>query len=171
MNRGRNRCAPPAKNRGVFPRVLDDSVGMKTILAPIDFSPASVAVIAQATALAQAVQGRLVLLSVVQPPIITSDYGPLVENISEIIAAAERSAAERLEKIRTQVTPQVVGIETELAGGAPVQAITDAAARFQADFIVMGSHGHTALYDLVIGSTTHGVLKRAKCPVLIIPAN
>ena len=144
---------------------------MKTILAPIDFSPASAAVITQATSLAQAVQGRLVLLSVVQPPIITSDYGPLVENIAEIIAAAERSAAERLEKVRTQVSPSVAGIETELAGGAPVQAIVDAATRFQADFIVMGSHGHTALYDLVIGSTTHGVLKRAKCPVLIIPAS
>jgi nucleotide-binding universal stress UspA family protein len=143
---------------------------MKTILAPIDFSPASAAVIAQATSLAQAVQGRLVLLSVVQPPIITSDYGPLVENIAEIIAAAERSAAERLEKIRAQVASSVAGIETELAGGAPVQAIVEAATRFQADFIVMGSHGHTALYDLVIGSTTHGVLKRAKCPVLIIPA-
>ncbi len=143
---------------------------MKTILAPIDFSPASNAVVAQATALAKTIQARLVLLSVVQPPIISSDYGPLVENIAEIIAAAERSAAERREKIRTQVAGDVLAIETELAGGPPVQAIVDAAARFSADFIVMGSHGHNALYDLVIGSTTHGVLKRAKCPVLIIPA-
>lgn len=143
---------------------------MKTILAPIDFSPASASVIAQATALAQAVSARLILLSVVQPPVITSDYGPLVENISEIIAAAERSAAERLEKVRNEVVKDVAEVETELAGGSPIQAITDAASRFQADFIVMGSHGHTALYDLVIGSTTHGVLKRAKCPVLIIPA-
>ncbi|MBI4621943.1 MAG: universal stress protein [Verrucomicrobia bacterium] len=38
-----------------------------------------------------------------------------------------------------------------------------------ADFIVMGSHGHTALYDLVVGSTTHGVLRRATCPVVIVP--
>ena len=143
---------------------------MKTILAPIDFSPASNAVVAQATALAQTIQARLVLLSVVQPPVISSDYGPLVENIAEIIAAAERSAAERLEKIRTHVAGHALAVETELAGGAPVQAIVDAAARFGADFIVMGSHGHNALYDLVIGSTTHGVLKRAKCPVIIIPA-
>ena len=143
---------------------------MKTILAPIDFSPASDAVVAQATALAHAVQGRLVLLSVVQPPLITSDYGPLIDNIADIISAAERSATERLEKVRQQALSAVAVVETEMAGGPPVQAITDAAARFSADFIVMGSHGHTALYDLVIGSTTHGVLKRAKCPVVIIPA-
>ena len=143
---------------------------MKTILAPVDFSTASEAVITHATALAKAYDARLVLLSVVQPPIITSDYGPLVDNIAEIVAAAERSATERLEKVRRQVAHAVSTVETELAGGPPVQAITDAATRFSADFIVMGSHGHTALYDLVIGSTTHGVLKRAKCPVVIIPA-
>jgi len=34
---------------------------------------------------------------------------------------------------------------------------------------VMGSHGHTALYDLLLGSTTHGVLFRAPCPVVIVP--
>jgi nucleotide-binding universal stress UspA family protein len=143
---------------------------MKTILAPIDFSSASEAVIAQASALARAVQGRLVFLSVVQPPLITSDYGPLIDNIAEIVAAAERSATERLEKIRARVMAEVATVETDLAGGPPIQAIIEAAARYSADFIVMGSHGHTALYDLVIGSTTHGVLKRAKCPVLIIPA-
>jgi nucleotide-binding universal stress UspA family protein len=35
---------------------------------------------------------------------------------------------------------------------------------------VMGSHGHTALYDLLVGSTTHGVLMRAQCPVVIVPS-
>ena len=38
------------------------------------------------------------------------------------------------------------------------------------DYIVMGSHGHTAFYDLLVGSTTHGVLMRAKCPVVIVPS-
>jgi nucleotide-binding universal stress UspA family protein len=33
----------------------------------------------------------------------------------------------------------------------------------------MGSHGHTAFYDLLVGSTTHGVLMRANCPVVIVP--
>ena len=33
----------------------------------------------------------------------------------------------------------------------------------------MGSHGHTALYDLLAGSTATGVIKRAPCPVVIMP--
>jgi len=30
----------------------------------------------------------------------------------------------------------------------------------------MGTHGHGAIYDLLVGSTTHGVLEKAPCPVL-----
>ena len=41
---------------------------MKTILAPVDFSAASEAVLTQAIALARALGGRVVLLTVIQPP-------------------------------------------------------------------------------------------------------
>jgi hypothetical protein len=34
---------------------------------------------------------------------------------------------------------------------------------------VMGSHGHTALFELVLGSTTQAVLKGARQPVVVIP--
>ena len=54
--------------------------------------------------------------------------------------------------------------------GVAAEAIADAARRFGADSIVMGSNGHTAFYDLVIGTTTHGVIQRAKCPFVIVPA-
>ena len=51
-----------------------------------------------------------------------------------------------------------------------MRLIVEQAEKSRADYIVMGSHGHTAFYDLLVGSTTHGVLMRAKCPVLIVPA-
>ena len=38
-----------------------------------------------------------------------------------------------------------------------------------ADLIVLGSHGHTAAYDLLIGSTTQTVLRRSPRPVLVVP--
>ena len=53
--------------------------------------------------------------------------------------------------------------------GAPVPLILEQAKALAADYIVMGSHGHTAFYDLLVGTTTHGVLKKAPCPVLVVP--
>lgn len=142
---------------------------MKTILAPVDFSSATTAVVTEAAQMAAAVEGRVVLLSVIQPPVITSEYAPLMENMAEITAAGEKAAAKHLARLQDLLEKQNVPSETVQLNGAPIQHIIDQANKFSADYIVMGSHGHTALYDLLVGSTTHGVLLRATCPVLIVP--
>jgi nucleotide-binding universal stress UspA family protein len=143
---------------------------VKTILAPVDFSSATENVVSEAARLAVAMQGQVVLLSIIQPPVINTEYAPLMENIAEITAAGERAAAKNLANLQDLLQKQGVSTETVQLNGAPVQHIVEQANRLAADYIVMGSHGHTALYDLLVGSTTHGVLLRVKCPVVIIPA-
>jgi nucleotide-binding universal stress UspA family protein len=94
---------------------------------------------------------------------------PVLENISEIVAIGEKTAAKHLEKVKAALSAQAIPVEIAQFSGAPVVHIIEQAEKYDADYIVMGSHGHTAFYDLLVGSTTHGVLKRAKCPVLIVP--
>jgi len=143
---------------------------VKTILAPVDFSGVTDAVVAQAIELARALNGRVVLLSVIQPPVITSEYAPMMENITEITAAGEKAAAKNLARLQAQLKAEYVPAEIVQANGAPVPHIVEQAKKFSADYIVMGSHGHTAIYDLLVGSTTHGVLMRTTCPVVIVPS-
>ena len=143
---------------------------MKTILAPVDFSGASDAVIAEAATLARALDARVVLLNIVQPPVLTAEYAPLLQDIAEITAAGEKNASRQLEKLEEKLKGEFVTVEGVHAVGAPIAHIIEQADKVDADYIVMGSHGHTALYDLLVGSTTHGVLMRAKCPVIIVPA-
>lgn len=52
--------------------------------------------------------------------------------------------------------------------GQPAEQIARRAERDEVDLIVMGSHGHGALAQLVLGSVTHGVLARTKKPVLLV---
>lgn len=112
----------------------------------------------------------MVLLNVLQPPVITSEYGPFMENISEIVLVGEKAAARQLAALQEKLAK--LGLETETLQftGAPVPNILKQAEKVGADYIVMGSHGHTAFYDLLVGSTTHGVLLRSPCPVVIVPA-
>lgn len=143
---------------------------MKTILAPIDLSQVSEAVVAQAATLARGMSGQVVLLSVIQPPVITAEYTSILENIAEINAAGEKNAQRKLAQIQEKLMAEGVTADTLVLVGSPVPHIVEQADLFNADYIVMGSHGHTALYDLIVGSTTHGVLMRAKCPVVIVPS-
>ena len=142
---------------------------MKTILAPIDFSGATEAVVTEAANLARAVDGKVVLLTVLQPPAITNEYSALVDNLAEIMAAGEKNAARRLAELESTLKAAQVRVETVQLNGPPIRLIVEQAKTRGASYIVMGSHGHTALYDLLVGSTTHGVLMRAGCPVVITP--
>jgi nucleotide-binding universal stress UspA family protein len=143
---------------------------MKTILAPLDFSPVSESVVAEAIRLAPALDARVVLLTVVQPPEMVADYAPLLQSIAEITAAGEKFAARKLAEAEVRLEAEFIPTETVQVCGSPADRILAEAERSRADYIIMGSHGHTALYDLLVGSTTQGVMKHASCPVLIVPA-
>jgi len=142
---------------------------MKTILVPIDFSNVSDDVIAASRLLARATRARIVILGVAQPPVITSEYGTMIENIGEIIAYSEKTIARQLKALAKRIAAPGLPVETVQLTGAPAPLILAQAEAEKADYIVMGSHGHTALYDLVVGSTTHQVLRKARCPVMIVP--
>ena len=54
------------------------------------------------------------------------------------------------------------------AHGSAAEAIATFAHAEKADLIVMGSHGHSALGSMLLGSVASGVLARCKVPVLLI---
>ena len=57
-----------------------------------------------------------------------------------------------------------------VAKGDPVEWISVTGTDLDADLIVMTTEGHTNLFDLLRGSTTERVVRRARCPLLAIPA-
>lgn len=141
---------------------------MKTILAPVDFSPVTDRVVAEATALARAFDGRVVLLNVTQPVAIVADYTAFLDNIAEINDLTAKAAAKELAAIEDDLESEFTHAESIQLSGSAVPLIIEQAKKLSADYIVIGSHGHTAFYDLLIGSTASGVLKRAPCPVVVV---
>ncbi|MBX7122363.1 MAG: universal stress protein [Opitutaceae bacterium] len=142
---------------------------MKTILAPIDFSSASDDVVKAASELAGILSARIVLLHVVQPPVVTSDFGVGLDNVQELMVISEKAATKNLDRQKARLAKKGLEADGIVTTGAPIASILKEAERTKASYIVMGSHGHTAFYDLLVGSTTQGVLKRSKCPVMVLP--
>jgi nucleotide-binding universal stress UspA family protein len=62
------------------------------------------------------------------------------------------------------------GWQADLAhiAGHAADAIAEFAQAQKVDLIVMGSHGHSGLVNMVLGSVTTGVLARCKLPVLLV---
>jgi nucleotide-binding universal stress UspA family protein len=54
--------------------------------------------------------------------------------------------------------------------GAIAETILAQASALDVQLIVMGSHGYGAIAELIVGGVSKAVLRKAHCPVLIIPA-
>jgi len=142
---------------------------MKTFLVPVDFSAVSEELIDTAVSFARSFSGKVVLLHIIQPPIITSEYALPIEAVQESIDASEKAAAAKLAKYAQLFKTASLAVDTAVRQGPPVYGILAEAEKAKADFIIMGSHGHGKLYDLLVGSTASGVIKEAKCGVIIMP--
>lgn len=142
---------------------------MKTVLVPIDFSAASTRVVAESVVLARAASARLVVLHVVQPPVfVDSDLGTGMS--VEYATLAEAAAVKELARLQRQLQAKGVTIETRHRVGLPGRSILEEAETLGANYIVLGSHGHGAFYDLIVGGTASRVLKHAVCPVVVVPS-
>ncbi len=142
---------------------------MKTFLAPIDFSAVTEDVINTAITFARAFSGRVVLINVVQPPVVTSEFGLPVEVIQEAVTSAKNVAQTKLDDCLATLNAAQIPSEGRVTHGPSVTLILEEAQSCGADYIIMGSHGHGRLYDLLVGSTASGVVKKAKCGVVIVP--
>jgi nucleotide-binding universal stress UspA family protein len=143
---------------------------MKTILVPVDLSAATSKVCAVACDLARQVGGRVVLLHVVAlPPVVMNEYyafdsGYLVQTM----ATLEKTSTLKLRALAKRFARRAP-VRTIQITGEPVPTILAKAKATKAAYLVMGSHGHGAMFDLLVGSVTQGVLRRARCPVLVVP--
>lgn len=79
---------------------------------------------------------------------------------------------EESEKVTTPIVTFLerhqMTLKVEHAVGHPGEAIANAAEQGGFDLLMMGSHGHSALGNLVMGSVATQVLAHCKVPVLLV---
>jgi nucleotide-binding universal stress UspA family protein len=144
-------------------------VQFKRILCAIDFSDSSLSALAYALNLAGEADAHLTLLHVIEmPPELREN--PLAPDfdIDRLHAAAEADARRRLQDLIPDQARTFATVDTAVVEGGAYRRVLQRAAEEQADLIVMGVHGRSAIDLLVFGSTTHHVIRTATCPVLIV---
>lgn len=142
---------------------------MKTILVPIDFSDATAPVLAQAQILARALGSGLLLLKVAEPEPDFVGFEPGPQTVRVAVAHDFRAEHARLDELKAEAAAGGLTVTARHIQGPIVEKILEQATEHGAEMIVMGSHGHGAFYELLVGSITHGVLKGSTCPVVVVP--
>jgi len=159
---------------------------MKCILVPIDFSDVTRPVIDLARELARALGAEIHLLHVEELTAATPGtlgYGlagmpelapmsglpvPGFEPMPETIPEDEGQTS-KLAKWQAEIAQDGVKVSLHEPTGTVAEEILNQADELNADMIVMGTHGHGAMYNLLVGSATKGVLKHSTRPVLLVP--
>lgn len=138
---------------------------MKRILVGIDGSPRAPRVLSVAIDIARAQGARLQLLrSIGLPAEVPQDFWKTTdESLLDVLKEhAEQYLREELAKVPAEVS-SAFGIGV----GSPWQVICDGARTFQADLIVIGSHGYSGV-DRLLGTTAGKVVNHAPCSVLVV---
>jgi nucleotide-binding universal stress UspA family protein len=136
---------------------------IRTILHATDFSERSDHAFRVARALARDHGARLVLAHVLPLPLGGySDLAPLLPQPPEV----EHQARQKLAALRPPGPS--AGFEDRLRQGDAADEILRLAEETEADLIVLGTHGRTGLGRLLLGSVAEAVLRRARCPVLVL---
>lgn len=146
---------------------------MKNLLVPVDFSDVTERVLATAEQMARALGAKVLLMHCVGEYPAFAAMGEIPAFIPTPVTALPGTYPDQYRKL-AELTSSLrdKGIDAELLflGGSAVDEIITVADRHQIDLIIMGSHGHGAWYELLVGSVTDGVLRRVDRPTLIVPS-
>jgi nucleotide-binding universal stress UspA family protein len=95
------------------------------------------------------------------------EFGPVTATNPH--EAKERAARLLDDEIRALVTRHGshVPVAAEVIEGSPGTALAHAGRN--ADLLVLGSHGHSRVRHTVLGSVSEDCIRRAPCPVVVIP--
>ena len=142
---------------------------MKNIILPIDFSDTTDTLVEGAVDFAKEIAGKIFLIHVAPADIgfAIGDMG--FQYFPEVEENEVKEELIRLNATEEKIIAQGVDCEHLLKQGIAGDIILDYAAEKNADYLVMGSHGRSGIYDVFVGSLTKELTRRSTIPVLVIP--
>jgi manganese transport protein len=88
----------------------------------------------------------------------------------EVMDMETQSDVDNINKYAEAIRKLGYNAGTEIGYGAPSSSIADVVNDKKIDFLVMGSHGHQVLKDLIFGTTVNRVRHLVNVPVLVVKA-
>jgi nucleotide-binding universal stress UspA family protein len=140
---------------------------IRKILVPTDFSDHADEALRVAHTLARATGAEVILFHVAHAPAVVSEGGQCLANPSQGNSA---NLWDRFQDIVPSDSKVRVKHEVIVADQLSVKHILEILDKLGCDLIVMGMHGRSRLKRLLFGSLAAEVVRRARCPVMLVKA-
>jgi nucleotide-binding universal stress UspA family protein len=139
---------------------------MKTILVPIDFSDYSEYALEVAAKIAKRHDSSIVALHMMglSQAVLTKDDSQEVFEAMYYMKLADKRFQDFLDRDYLEG----IEVQTTVQNYKLFHEIDSVAQEFNADLIVMGSHGSSGLREVFVGSNTEKVVRNSEIPVLVI---
>jgi nucleotide-binding universal stress UspA family protein len=150
---------------------IKESMMYKRILIPVDGSETSNKALVAALQLAREAGGRVRLVHVVEELAYLSGYAQFGGYSGELITAMRESGTKLLND--AMAIAQAAGVEADNLlldnfGGRLAEVVADAAKQWNADLIVVGTHGRRGAGRVLLGSGAEQIIRLAPVPVLVV---
>jgi nucleotide-binding universal stress UspA family protein len=144
-------------------------VSIKRVVCPLDFAEYSRHALAAAVAIARAFEARLIALHVLTSwPAV--DAIPSLAGDARSLKAVDADALRRVLEDFTKTAAGRVDLVTRVDEAPDVhRQILAEAGSSKADLLVLGTHGRSGFERAVLGSITEKLLRKARCPVMVVP--
>lgn len=144
-------------------------IDLRRILVPTDFSKFSRIALAYASAFAEKFGAELYLLHVVQDlAVFIPDMVTVAPPPAPSVEQMTRAVQDAFDRIIKENQLDRLNIHREVREGTPFYEIVRYAKEQNINLIIMGTHGHTGLTHMLLGSVTEKVVRKAPCPVLTV---
>jgi len=138
---------------------------IKKILIAIDDGPTSEKVTSNGFQLGQQLNAEIALVSVVDTTALMTDSGVTPGELADII----KNDFKKSQQLLVEKVFKDYKVWTFVEKGKPFEAILKVAEEWEADLIVLGTHGRTGLSHLLMGSVAEKVIRHSTKPLFIIP--
>ena len=140
------------------------------MLVPLDLSSATDRVLAATRAVARDSKAEVWLLHVGEPNPDFVGYETGSEAVRDVIAQEYRGEHRKLQDYADALRAEGIEATALTIRGPTAATILGEAGRLSVELIVMATHGRGAVFDLLVGSVSHAVLRDSRVPVLLVPA-
>lgn len=140
----------------------------KTILFATDFSEGSDFAFRSALSLAKKFNSKIHVIHIINEPVdLRGFYVPHI-SFDKLEEEIEQGAEKLMEQFCRNHMKGFEEYESHVFPGIPYDEIIKRALEFNADLIVMGTHGRTGLDHVLFGSTAEKVVRKSPVPVMTI---